>query len=223
MILENTVRSQHEPNKWYNVLSTGSGLICDCPDHTFSHSDCKHIHVIKTRIMQGSFSKKFKMMKRDDFKVCKHYASGNIIKRGTRHNKCGIIQKYQCKDCEKRFVLNCGFESMRYDNTVITDAMQMYFTGMLVRDIADHYEMLGISVSHTAIYKWITKYSKNISEYLQRITPHLGTWFRADEVWVKVNGTQNIYSHQCVMILDFGLPKTWHIQNSNIMQIHFWN
>ena len=95
------VRSQHDPNKWYNVLSTGNGLTCDCPDHVFSHSDCKHIHVIKTRIMQGNFSKKFKIMKRDNFKVCKYCDSGNITKRGIRKNKNGNIQKYQCKDCKK--------------------------------------------------------------------------------------------------------------------------
>ena len=95
-------------------------------------------------------------------------------------------------------MLNCGFEFMRYDTTVITGAMQMYFTGMSVRDIADHYEMLGIDVSHIAIYKWITKYSKNVAEYLERITPHLGTWFRADEVSVKVNGQQKyLFASMC--------------------------
>ena len=45
------VRSQHDSNVWYNVDSSGNRLKCECPDHTFSHSDCKHIHVIKTRIM----------------------------------------------------------------------------------------------------------------------------------------------------------------------------
>lgn len=137
-------------------------------------------------------------MKRDNFKVCKYCDSGNIIKRGTRQNKRCIVQKYQCKDCKKRFVLNCGFESMRYDDTMITGTMQMYFTGMSVRDITDHYEMLEIDMSHMAIYKWTTKYSKNISEYLERITPHLGTWFRADEVWVKVNGSQKyLFASMC--------------------------
>ena len=49
---------------------------------------------------------------------------------------------------------------MRYDTNVITGTLQMYFTGMSVRGIADHYELLGIDVSHMAIYKWIIKYSK---------------------------------------------------------------
>ena len=85
-------------------------------------------------------------MNRDDFKLCKYCDSGNLIKRGTRQNKNGIIQKYQCKDCQKRFTLNCGFESMRYNDNIITGALQMYFSGMSVRKIADHYDMLGIEV-----------------------------------------------------------------------------
>ena len=185
------VRSQHDPNKWYNVLSTGNGLACECPDHAFSHSDCKHIHVIKTRIMQNSFSKKFKIMNRDDFKLCKYCDSGNLIKRGIRKNKTGNIQKYQCKDCKKRFALNVGFEAMRYDDTIITSALQMYFSGMSVRKIADHFEMLGTDISHVAIYQWINKYSKTISEYLKNITPRLSNWVRADEVWLNIKGKQN--------------------------------
>ena len=88
------VRSQHDLNKWYNVNSSGEKLKCDCPDHIYSNSECKHILVIKIRIMKNSFSKKFKMMCRDNFKVCKYCDSGNIIKRGTRQNKKGIVQKY---------------------------------------------------------------------------------------------------------------------------------
>ena len=81
------VRSQHDPNKWYNILSTGNGLTCDCPDHTFSHSDCKHIQLIKIRIMKNSFSKKFKIMNRDDLKVCKYFDSGNLTKFGFKKNE----------------------------------------------------------------------------------------------------------------------------------------
>ncbi|WOV92685.1 MAG: transposase [Candidatus Nitrosoabyssus spongiisocia] len=43
---------------------------------------------------------------------------------------------------------------MRYDDTVINGALQMYFSGMSVRKIADHYEMLGTDVSYKTIYNW---------------------------------------------------------------------
>ena len=123
--------------------------------------------------------------------MCKYCDSGNIIKRGIRKTKQGKIQRYLCKDCNRRFTTNYGFESMRYDNITITSALQMYFSGMSVRKIADHYDMLGTDVSYQTIYNWIVKHSKLISKYLEEITPRLGTWFRADETWIKISGNQN--------------------------------
>ncbi len=67
----------------------------------------------------------------------------------------------------------------------------MYYSGMSVRDISNHYEMMGTEVSFKTIYNWIEKYSKMTSNYLNEITSRVGDWFRADEVWVKIAGNQN--------------------------------
>ena len=80
---------------------------------------------------------------------------------------------------------------MRYDESTITGALQMYYSGMSTRDISNHYEMMGIDVSDVTVYNWIEKYSKMTSAYLNGIVPRVGDWFRADEVWVKINGKQN--------------------------------
>ena len=81
------VRSQHDSTKWYDVNSTGRGLICNCPDHIFNHSDCKHIHIIKTRIMQGKFSKKFKIMNRDNLSYANVVIQAILEKRGLEKPK----------------------------------------------------------------------------------------------------------------------------------------
>ena len=64
----------------------------------------------------------------------------------------------------------------------------MYFTGMSVRDIANHYEMIGIKINASSVYRWIAKYSKMVKKYLNEIIPRTvdRTWVRADEVWLKV-------------------------------------
>ena len=67
----------------------------------------------------------------------------------------------------------------------------MYYSGMSVRDIADCFEQEEINVSYRSIYDWIDKYSKMTAKYLNGIVPRVGDWFRADEVWVKINGKQN--------------------------------
>ena len=141
--------------------------------------------------MKNSFSKKFKIMNRDDLKVCKYCDSSNIKKVGIRKTKQGNIQRFKCNECNKRFTTNFGFESMRYTDTIVTGALQMYFSGMSVRKIADHYDMLDIKVSYQTVYNWIVKYSKLISQYLKGITPRLSTWFKADEVWLNIKGKQN--------------------------------
>ena len=81
---------------------------------------------------------------------------------------------------------------MRYDSRTITQAIQMYYQGMSVRDIECNFEMMGIDVDHSSIYDWVCKYSTMVGKYLNEIVPRTNerTMVRADEVWIKVNGEQ---------------------------------
>jgi transposase-like protein len=186
------VRSQTNPDKFYIVQRTGNGLVCECKDHEVRKADCKHIKIVlevirKNKCYQNNI---FRIMERAKLKLCKYCDSGKITKKGIRKNKDGKIQIFKCLDCKKRFSENIGFEKMRYNENVITGALQMYYSGMSVRDIEIHYEMLGIKVDHSSIYDWICKYSRLTSEYLNQIVPRVGNWVRADEVWIKVAGKQ---------------------------------
>lgn len=86
----------------------------------------------------------FRIMERATLELCKYCDSGRITKKGTRKNKSGMIQIFKCLDCKKRFSANFGFEKKQFDYTTITGALQMYYSGMSVRDISNHYEMLGV-------------------------------------------------------------------------------
>ena len=129
-------------------------------------------------------------MERAKLQLCKFCDSGNITKKGIWKNKSSSVQIYKCIECHKRFTANFGFEKIRVDQSTITGAMQMYFTGMSVRDIANHYEMMGIKINASSVYRWIAKYSKMVEKYLNEIIPRTTdrTWVRADEVWLKVSG-----------------------------------
>ncbi len=187
------VRSQTDPTKFYTVSVTGNGLVCTCKDHTTRKADCKHIKIILQKIKKKRCysNQPFRIMERSLLKLCKYCDSGKIIQKGTRKNKSCIVQIWKCKDCKKRFSANFGFEKKQFDYTIITAALQMYYSGMSVRDISNHYEMMGIDVSHMTIYRWICDYSQMTSVYLNGIVPRVGDWFRADEVWIKINGKQN--------------------------------
>ena len=180
------VKSMTVSDKYYTVSRTGNGLICECKDHQYRKSDCKHIHVILDIIKQnrGYANNEFKIMERTKLNLCKYCSSGNIRKRGFSTNKRIKIQHYECLECKKYFTSNFGFEKTRVEPSTITGAMQMYFTGMNVRDIANHYEMMGIKINASSVYRWISKYSNMVEKYLDEIIPRTvdRTWVRADEV-----------------------------------------
>ena len=187
------VRSQTDPSKSYIVSKTENGLICECPDHTTRKADCKHIKVSLDLIKkkQCYANESFRIMERSKLQLCKFCDSGNIVKAGLKKNKNSTMQRFKCQDCKKRFTINFGFEKKQFDDTTITGALQMYYSGMSVRDISNHYEMMGIDVSFKTVYNWIDQYSKMTSKYLNGIVPRVGNWFRADEVWIKIAGKQN--------------------------------
>ncbi len=130
-------------------------------------------------------------MERSLIRVCKSCDSGSIVKAGLEKDKNRTLQRFKCQDCKKGFATNFGFEKVRSKDVIVTRALQMYYQGLSVRDIADNLEQEGIEISHMTIYRWIDKYSKLTSKYLNGIVPRVGNWFRADEVWVKIAGKQN--------------------------------
>ncbi len=188
-----TVRSQTNPSKFYIVSKTYNGLKCECKDHEIRKADCKHIKIVLEIIKNNKCRRDntFRIMERSKLELCKYCDSGRITKKETRKNKNGTVQIFKCLDCKKRFTANFGFEKKQFDDNIITGSLQMYYSGMSVRDISNHYQMMGIDVSHMTIYRWICNYSKITSVYLNGIVPRVGDWFRADEVWIKVNGKQN--------------------------------
>ena len=125
-------------------------------------------------------------MERSKLQLCKFCDSGRPRKDGFRRSKSGKVRIFECTDCGKKFAANFGFEKRQFDKRTITGALQMYYTGMSVRDTASHYEMIGIDVNHSTIYRWADQYSKMTAKHLNGIVPRVGNWFRADGVWVKI-------------------------------------
>ena len=144
------------------VPHTDNGLVCSCLDNQFRKSDCKHIHVILDIIKQnkGYTNNEFKITERAKLDLCKYCRSSNTKKDGYRINKRGKLQSFKYLECMRKFTTNFGFKKARVEPSTITGAMQMYFTGMSVRDIANHHEMMGIKISQMVVYNWISKYFK---------------------------------------------------------------
>jgi transposase-like protein len=110
------------------------------------------------------------------------------VKDGLRHNKTGDLQVYLCRECGKHFTINLGFERMRATPQIITSAMQLYFTGESLRNVQKFLKLQGVNVSHVSVLKWIKKYTALMTQYVEKMKPNVGDTWRADELWVKING-----------------------------------
>jgi len=191
------VKSQSGSGEY--VVTNGHGRYeCSCPD--FQNrvlkgdvESCKHVLAVKFYL-----SLKDRLDAQDVFKVykdvveaveCKFCGSTRIIRRGKRETRNGAKPQYQCKTCGRWFVQNGGFEKARYDPKIVALGLDLYFSGLSLRKIVRHlHQFYGVEVTHVAIYGWIQKYMKIVSDYLRKFRPVTSGVLHADEMKVKVGG-----------------------------------
>jgi len=185
------VRSQSR-NGEYTVNKVNGEWTCACPDNTYRHTTCKHIHAVNFSLsiraeVKASKPKSY-VISELTAQVCQCCGSSNLKKDGIRHNKSGSIQKFLCRECGHYFTINIGFERMKHNPKAVTTAMQLYFSGESLRNTMKSLKLLGVEVSHQTVYNWINKYVALMKDYADRITPNVSDKWRADEVYIKVAG-----------------------------------
>jgi putative transposase len=195
------IRSQSNEELWYNVTKKyGSNLglrqegkwICSCPDFQFRSLQCKHICAVL-------FAKKIrkKVISQDVAPVivgsssnleCLKCKSETIVKDGKRHNKKGDSQKYLCRECGYRFVVNTGFENSKKEPKLICASIDLYFKGMSLRKVADHVKQFyGVSISNVSVLRWVQRFADVVSPFVNSLNPpHLGGVYQVDEMVVHV-------------------------------------
>ncbi|RNJ76523.1 MAG: IS6 family transposase [Nitrosopumilus sp. D6] len=217
------VRSLSNPVLNHYVTKTGHGLTCTCDDHQKSKSDCSHIHVVLKSLKINKFDdfEPFRIMEMIEHILCPKCRSGDKIKWGINDAAIDNNQDYRCKDCGRKFTPKFGFERMRYKPENITLALDMYCSNMSYRKISNTFMGIGIDVSHTAVMKWVKKYSQMITPYVDGIMPRVGEWFRADEVWIRVKG-KKMYLFACMdddtrFWISYTMEITKKIKNANAL------
>jgi len=182
-----TVKSQNG-NGEYAVYVVDSEWHCECPDHTYRHLKCKHLFAVDFSQSLRTQVAASRVIPEINIENCVYCGSKDIVKAGFRHNKSGDLQMYLCNSCNKRFTFNLGFEGMRVSPQIITSAMQLYFTGESYRNVQKFLKLQGVKVSHVAVAKWINKYTALMNQYLEKVKPNVSDTWRADELYIKING-----------------------------------
>lgn len=163
------------------------GWVCECPDHTHRRVKCKHVWGVEFSLALRKVVEPT-VIEPLTIEACIYCRSEKLIKWGVRHNKHGDIQKFSCKACGKFFTVNLGFERMKHNPQAVTTAMQLYYSGASLRNVAKSLKLIGAEVSHQTIYNWIAKYTELMQKYLDKITPQVSDTWRADELFLKVRG-----------------------------------
>ena len=112
--------------------------------------------------------------------VCPKCNNTDITKNGFRKLKNETKrQRYNCKQCDYKFILGeNGFSKVSSDPKIISESLNLVMNGMSYRAISRHIESTHqIKISHVSINRWIQKYTKLISEYVNSLNPELS------EVW----------------------------------------
>jgi transposase-like protein len=216
------VKSQ-SGNGWYLVLKEGSEWKCECPDYYYRKVKCKHIYAVELslnlRERVTSQNLGFESLCSQP-EACKFCGSTNLIKRGHRKNKSGRVQRFLCKDCGRRFVVNeAGFQKMEYNPKIVTLALDLYFKGVSLRKITDHIKQFyGLKVHFSTILRWIQKYVQVMKEYVNDFTPQVSDIWHVDETIVNVKGQcrwlWNLMDNDTRFILAMQLSKSREIPDA---------
>jgi transposase-like protein len=188
MINDSTFRVSSQSGQGsYVVVRKGLNWVCECADFEFNRVVCKHIYAVEQywqglrRTIPHDAERLEELCEPEQ--VCKYCGSSNLIKRGIRKNKSANAQRFSCKDCGKRFVVNVGFEKMKATPQVVTIALDLYFKGISLRKIVDHLDQFyGVKVVHVAVFKWIKKYVQIMKDYVDQLVPQVSGIWHSDEM-----------------------------------------
>ncbi|HUR64170.1 MAG TPA: hypothetical protein VM241_06790 [Candidatus Thermoplasmatota archaeon] len=120
---------------------------CTCKDHLSRGAECKHIWAIRLVLSASEPAAPSPVV---EARVpvaapaapalpgiaCKHCRGREV----TRYGLSGKKPAYWCKPCGRKFVVDDGFKGLKGDAKVVTLALDLYFKGVSLRQIADTLE-----------------------------------------------------------------------------------
>jgi putative transposase len=180
---EHEVRSQSRPDRKYRVAVRRDRWSCSCAFHRESHRLCIHILAVRYRDGLGDRDPTANPIE------CVYCHSGSVIRFGKRHNKSGLLRRYLCKECGRRFVDREGFLRRRADPEKIALALDLFYRGLSVRKISEHFhQVYSLKVAPATLYGWIVEFSKTAAHWMDSLTARTGETWHVDETVVTVDG-----------------------------------
>jgi transposase-like protein len=192
------VPSQFDSTKKYRVTHIDA-YSCECEDFKRrcegNNLYCKHIKSIllfeklknSYEIEQSPIKREVKLIIEQPLSdCCPHCSSKNIIKFGVRRTQLGDKQRYECKECNKKFVLS-PIQRIKGNAKLVCLAMDCYYRGLSFRDITAQFKQFyNLDLHHETIRRWVLKFSEVMNKYSKTIQPQTqsNVW-NADETMIR--------------------------------------
>lgn len=172
---------------------------CECEDYkkrcAGKNLYCKHIKAILLfeklksayEVEEHPIKEKIELMIEKPLDDCCPYcASKNITKFGVRVTQIGEKQRFNCKDCQKKFVLS-PIPKIKGNAKLVCLAMDCFYRGFSYRDISAQFKQFyNLDLSHITIRNWVLKFSKLMETYSKTITPqNQSNVWNADETMIR--------------------------------------
>jgi transposase-like protein len=182
------VRSEVNASLFYEVDWVGKKWTCTCPDFIQKQRSCKHVHAVSYYLTIKAF---IPALKSDSEKklICPECGSSENSFHALRLNKNGPVKRFRCKNCDTTFSDRNGFEGMKNQAKIIATALDLFYKGLSLRKISEHFETLySIKICYTTIYYWIAKYVELVERYAPSGPMTTGERLAADETMIKLRG-----------------------------------
>ncbi len=179
------VGSQSRVGVSYRVSLVRGRWVCDCAFNSETKTAC--IHILAVRFRSGF--QEAKTPGPESAPPCAKCGSGDVEGAGNRSNKSGRVRRYLCRICGAYFSGKEGYHKRRSDPEMIAKALDLYFRGVSLRQVAAHFaQAYGLKLSPMTVYRWVTHYSKLAAEWMDAQSAKVGATWHADERFLNVNG-----------------------------------
>ena len=120
---------------------------------------------------------------------CVFCNSENVVKNGNRRCRIQKKQRYVCKSCNRSFISDREFSKIKGTPQIVTISLDLYFKGISLRKIQDHLKQFyDLKIHHETIRRWIIKYVRIMSEYVDKFKLFSSDVWHVDEQMIKAKG-----------------------------------
>lgn len=213
---EYSVRSQSHPAEAHTVTVSEGRWSCTCPFNAATSMAC--IHILAVRFRNG-LQVAGPSAPQTPTNRCDTCDSTEVIAYGIRHNRSGDVATFLCKACGHRFAGRGGFQKRRADPEKIALALDLYFRGLSVRKVSEHFDQVhNLRISHMTVYRWVAHFGKLAAEWMDRQGARTSDRWHIDETVVNVDGEPrylwNVLDHDTRFLLATHVSANRNLANT---------